>query len=91
MRSVLGVMAQGENPALGGAWAGNYYIKNGLVIIMNVRYCSLNSCTRPLTGTELQAVEFIDGPDNRVKIGGHWVRAVFRGGQILVHPKAVTI
>lgn len=51
----------------------------------------LIACIRPLTGSELNAVEFIDFADNKVKINGHRITAVFRNGQILVHPQAVTI
>lgn len=51
----------------------------------------LNACTRPLTGSEIKAVEFVDAPENRIKINGHWITAVFRNKQCLVHPKAVTI
>lgn len=51
----------------------------------------LLACTRPLTGVELDAVEFVDFADNKVKINGHRITAVFRNGQILVQPEAVTI
>lgn len=51
----------------------------------------LNLCTRPLTCTEIKAIEFIDGADNRIKINGHWITAVFRDKKCFVNPKAVTI
>lgn len=51
----------------------------------------LNLCTRPLTCTEIKAIEFIDGADNRIKINGHWITAVFRNKKCFVNPKAVTI
>ena len=51
----------------------------------------LLACTRPLTGSELNAVEFVDAPDNRIKINEHWITAVFRDKQCFVNPKAVTI
>ena len=51
----------------------------------------LEACTRPLTGSEIKAISFVDAVENKIKINGRAIDAVFRGGQILVHPKAVTI
>lgn len=52
----------------------------------------LDKCTRPLTGTEIKAIKFVSGPDQRVVFkNGNRVTAVFRGGKVLVHPRAVTI
>ena len=61
------------------------------MIIMHEKRKKLLACTRPLTGDELNAVEFVDAPDNRIKINGHWITAVFVNKQCLVHPEAVTI
>ena len=52
----------------------------------------LEKCTRPLTGTEMKAIRFISGPDQKVVFeNGNRVTAVFRGGKVFVHPKALTI
>jgi len=52
---------------------------------------TLQQCVRPLTNTELKAVSFVDLVENKIKINGRTVKAVFRNGQIFVHPKAKTI
>lgn len=86
---------------LGGSWgrksspwwfldwlAYSYNIKTEIVIIMNY----LNKCTRPLTGTEMDAIKFVSGPDQKIIFkNGNKVTAVFRGGKAFVHPKAITI
>ena len=53
---------------------------------------NLEKCVRPLTDTEVKAIKFVSGPDQRVVFkNGNRVTAVFRGGKAFVHPKAITI
>jgi len=69
-------------------WTLKSILLNGEMIIMSY----LDKCTRPLTGTEIKAIRFVSGPDQKVVFeNGNKVTAVFRGGKAFVHPKAITI
>jgi hypothetical protein len=52
---------------------------------------NLKNCIRPLTDTELKAVEFVDFVDNKITINKKRIYAVFRDGKILVDPRVETI